>query len=245
LQFPAAFSSSGELEQLRRETLGATKERMMREMGDALGALASITPVVLLLEDLHWSDPSSVDLLRHLSHRIGRKRLLVIGTFRPVDLQLSNHPLRNYKREMAAHQLCEEVALGQLGKEDIASYLNARFAPNDFPPEFAALIERKTEGHPLFAANLTQFLAERGDLTNTDGVWTLARELTKMDIEVPESVRGIIRKNIEALDEDDRRALQYASIEGEEFTSTVLAALLGVDDLLLEERLDRLDRIIA
>jgi tRNA A-37 threonylcarbamoyl transferase component Bud32/tetratricopeptide (TPR) repeat protein len=243
LQFPAVFASSGALEQLQRETIGATKERMLREMGDALGALAASSPVILLLEDLHWADPSSADLLRHLCQRLGGQRLLVIGTFRPEDVELSNHPLKNYKREMQAHNLCEEIALGLLGEEHIAGYLDARFAPNDFPRELATLIERKTEGHPLFATSLVQFLAERGDITRTNAHWTLGRELSEMDLEVPESVRGMIRKKIEMLEDEDRRALQYASIEGEEFTSTVVAKLLGVDDLDLEERLDRLDRV--
>ena len=70
MELPTAFASSGSLEKLQQETIGATKERMMREMGDALGMLATASPVVLLLEDLHWADPSSVDLLRHLSQRI-------------------------------------------------------------------------------------------------------------------------------------------------------------------------------
>jgi tetratricopeptide (TPR) repeat protein/tRNA A-37 threonylcarbamoyl transferase component Bud32 len=243
LQLPAVFGSSGALEQLQRETIGATKERMMREMGDALIALAASAPVVLLLEDLHWADPSSVDLLRYLCHRIVRQRVLLLGTFRPEDVELCNPPLKNYRREMQAHKLCEEIALGLLGEEHIDSYLNARFPANDFPPELARLIQRKTEGHPLFATSLVQFLAERGDLTKTNAHWTLARKLSDMDLEAPESVRGMIRKKIDVLGEEDRRALQYASIEGEEFTSTVVAKLLGVDDLALEERLDRLDRV--
>ncbi len=127
LQFPS-FTSSGALEQLQRETIGATKERMLREMGDALGAMAAVTPVVLVLEDLHWADPSSIDLLRHIGHRIREQRLLVVGTFRPEQVRLSNHPLQNCQREMQAHQLCEEVALGPLGQDHIAGYLNARFA---------------------------------------------------------------------------------------------------------------------
>ena len=242
LQFQS-FAAGGGLDQLQRETIGATKERMLREMGDALGAMAASTPVVLLLEDLHWADPSSVDLLRHLCHRIRQQHLLVIGTFRPEDLELSNHPLKNCKREMLAHQLCEEVALGPLGKEHIAGYLDARFTPNTFPRDLAALIERKTEGNPLFATSLVQFLAERGGITRTDEHWTLGRDLSEIDLEVPESVSGMIRRKIEALEEEDRRALQYASVEGEEFTSPVVAALFGIDDLALEERLARLERV--
>ncbi|MCA1602554.1 MAG: protein kinase, partial [Acidobacteria bacterium] len=243
LQLPSAFVSSGALEALQRETIGANKERMLREMGDVLGALAASTPLVLLLEDLHWADPSSIDLLRHLCQRIGGQRLLVIGTFRPADVELSNHPLKNYKVEMRAHNLCEEIALALLSQEHISGYLDACFAPNDFPRELSALIERKTEGHPLFATNLVQYLAERGDIAKANEHWTLVRPLSEMDLEAPESVRSMIRKKIETLGEEDRRALQYASVEGEEFTSTVLARLLGVDDMDLEERLDALDKV--
>jgi hypothetical protein len=110
-QFPAVFSGDA-LEQLRRETIGATKERMLREMGEALGALAPASPVALLLEDLHWADTSSADLLRHLSQRIEGQRLLVIGTFRPGDLEISRHPLKSYKLEMQWRHQCEEIALG-------------------------------------------------------------------------------------------------------------------------------------
>ncbi len=243
LQFPAASGSSGTLEQLQRETIGASKERMLREMGDALEALASASPVVVLLEDLHWADPSSVDLLRHLCQRIGRLRLLVVGTYRAAEVESSKHPLKGYKLEMLAHNLFEEIALSLLKEEHVAGYLNARFAPNDFPVELAALVQRKTEGHPLFITGLVQFLSERGDIHRVDSHWSLARPLSEMDLAVPESVRSMILKKMEALTDDDRRALQFASIEGEEFTSTVLAEILGVDEVALEERLDRLDRI--
>jgi serine/threonine protein kinase/tetratricopeptide (TPR) repeat protein len=242
LQFPAVFGDRDAREQLQRETIGATRERMIREFGDALAALAANSAVVLLLEDLHWADPSSADLLRHLSQRIGDQRILIVGTFRPADLELSNHPLINYKREMQAHKLCAEIALGMLSAEQVAGYLDARFRPHDLPNELATLIERKTEGHPLFATSLIQFLVERGDIARVSEQWTLRRPLEELDLEAPETVRGLLQKKLDALAEEDRRALMYASIEGEEFLSTVLAQLLGADELELEERLDRLVR---
>jgi tetratricopeptide (TPR) repeat protein len=243
LQLPAAFASSGTHEQLLRETIGATKERMLRELGDALGALAAGTPIVLLLEDLHWADPSSVDLLRHLGQRIAGQRLLVVGTYRPEEVELGHHPLQSCRLELQAHGLCEGLALGALSQENLAGYLDARFTPNDFPREFPALLGRKTEGHPLFATSLIQFLVERGDIAKEGERWRLARPLAEINLEAPESVRGMITRKIAALAEEDRKALQYATIEGEDFTSAVLAGLLGTDDVALEERLDRLDRV--
>ncbi len=243
LQFPAVFVSSGIWENLQQETMGVTKERMLREMGDALAALSANASVVLVLEDLHWADPSSIDLLRHLGQRIASKRLLIVGTYRPAEVELNDHPLKMYKLEMQSHNLCDEIALGSLGREHIATFLDVRFAPNDFPPDLAAIIERKTEGHPLFAISLADFMAESRNIAKINGRWSLARELSEMNLEAPENVRSMIRKKIEALDEVDRRALQYASIEGNEFLSTVVANLLGMDDLDLEERLAQLDRV--
>ena len=106
-QLPAVFSSTGAVDHLQQDTIGATKERMMREMGDALGLIANASPVVLLLEDLHWADSSSIELLRHLCNRITSQRVLLVGTFRPEDIELSNHPLKSCKAEMKMQALRE------------------------------------------------------------------------------------------------------------------------------------------
>jgi predicted ATPase/DNA-binding winged helix-turn-helix (wHTH) protein len=240
LQLPVF--NSGEMEQLRRETAGATKERMLREMGDALGALSESAPLLLLLEDLHWADPSSIDLLRRLCHRISGQRVLLLATFRPEDLQTGNHPLRNCKVELQAHQECDEIALGVLSTHEIANLLDKRFHPNEFPPELASAIHRRTDGHPLFTVSLLEFLARQGEIVNTNSHWRLARPLGAMDLKIPDDVHALIRKKSEALDPSDRRALQYASVEGEEFLSTVLAKLLDCDDLQVEEQLAGLAR---
>ncbi len=242
MELPTAFATSGSLEKLQQETIGATKERMMREMGDALSMLSSATPIVLLLEDLHWADPSSADLLRHLSQRIGTQRLLIAGTFRPEDVERSGHPLKSYKAEMKAHNLCEEVALGSWNRQHISEYVDVTFSPNDFPAELTELIHEKTEGHPLFAANLLQYLGECGDLAKVNGRWSLVRPLSEMDLAAPESVRAMISKKIDALEPEERRALQYASVEGTEFLSSVTATLLGVDEIDLEESLARISK---
>jgi tetratricopeptide (TPR) repeat protein/tRNA A-37 threonylcarbamoyl transferase component Bud32 len=243
LQFPAALASDTVVERLKRETIGATRERMLREMGDALGALATDSSIVLLLEDLHWADPSSVDLLRHLCQSIVSQRLLILGTFRPEDVELKKHPLKTARLEMQSHKLCEEIALGSLTEQHIADYLSVGFAPNDFPGELCSVIQRKTEGHPLFVTSFLQFFVERGDIARIDGHWTLTRPLSAISLEAPGSVRSMIGKKIEALSEEEKKVLQYASIQGEEFLSTVAVELLGEDELVLEDRLDRLAKL--
>lgn len=242
LQFPSAFPAPEEREQLRQEAVGATKERMLREMSDCLGELAREAPVVLVLEDLHWADSYTIDLLRHLCNAASSRRMLLIGTYRPEEVDVTNHPLKNFKREMEAHGQCEELALGVLDREHIARYLDVRFTPNDFSRRLSDLILDKTRGHALFATRLAQYLAERGDIVRAGSGWTLARELFEVDLEIPGSVLSMIRRRIEALDEEDRNALRHASIGGEEFLSVIAAGSLGADPLDVEERLDRLSR---
>ena len=148
-------------------------------MGDCLSALSDRAPVVLLLEDLHWADPSSINLIRHLNKIIGSMRLLVIGTFRPEDLELINSPLRDCRRELEASDQFEEIVLGMLGHEAIVDHLDARFSPNNFSHQLAELIQQKTGGHPLFTTRLARDLGERGLIIKTNSHWSLARELNQ------------------------------------------------------------------
>jgi tetratricopeptide (TPR) repeat protein len=166
----------------------------------------------------------------------------LLVTFRPVDVEIANHPLKNCKIEMQAHQQCDEIALDVLSAEDIVNLLDMRFQPNDFPLELAGSIGKRTDGQPLFTVSLLEFLAVRGDIANTNSHWRLARPLGEMSLEIPDDVRAMIRKKSEGLDADSRLALQYASVEGEEFLSTVLAKLLDSDDLKVEEQLAALAR---
>lgn len=243
LQLPAAFASAEELLQLLRNTIGATKDRMLRELGDALTSLTADMAVVMLLEDLHWADPSSIDVLRYLSLRLPGQRLLIVGTLRPEDVERSAHPLKGYRADMVARGCCEEVALGLLTVAHLARYLDVRFAQNDFPADLARILHGRTEGHPLFTTSLVQFLVERGDIARVGDRWALTRPLTGGDLRVPAGVCSIFRRQIDALEPEDRQALQYASVEGEEFLSTVLASLTGIEEVTLQERLDRLELV--
>jgi tetratricopeptide (TPR) repeat protein/predicted Ser/Thr protein kinase len=242
LQFPAVFSS-GAMDQMLRDATGATKDRMLRELGDALAVLTAETPVLLVLEDMHWTDPASVDMLRHLAERAHGQRLLLVVTARPEDIERNNPTLKKCYTEMRARGVCEEIALQVLRVQDVAAYLDAYFAPNEFPAELASVIHGKSEGHPLFATGAIQILAERGIIVRTDGAWKLKQPLEQIELDVPVSVRSMIEKKVGLLSDAQRQALQYASIEGEVFTSTVLAVLLEADELDLEERLDVLGRL--
>ncbi|HEY4491566.1 MAG TPA: AAA family ATPase, partial [Acidobacteriota bacterium] len=150
LQFPSVIASSGAIDKLQQEIAGATKERMLREMRDALFAMTSGSPLVLLLEDLHWADPSTIDLLRYLSARLPNLRLLILGTFREEEIERGNHPLKSSRLEMRAHQAITEIPLTLLNVEQIKNFVDQCYPSNTFSAQLSEMLYAKTEGHPLF-----------------------------------------------------------------------------------------------
>ncbi|MEY2934323.1 MAG: Serine/threonine-protein kinase PrkC, partial [Pseudomonadota bacterium] len=237
LQFPAHFAEAATLEQLKRATLGATRERMLREFVEAISRLARLQPLIFVLEDLHWADPASIDLLRCLCRRVARERVLLICSLRIDEAEIGNAPLRALRREVLAHDRCEELTLAAFSREHIRSYLDQLLQPNDFSGALAQCLQARTEGHALFMARLVQYLIDRGDIVSTARGWRLTRPAQELDIELPDSVRGLIQRRLELLDDEQRRVLQYASVEGDEFTTAVLARLLELPEESVQERL--------
>jgi DNA-binding winged helix-turn-helix (wHTH) protein len=101
--------SDAELERLQRRVLGVTRERMLREMAEAIEVLTAAHPLVLILEDLHWSDASTLALVASLARRLESARLLLLGTYRPAEALHQNHPLQALKHELQLHRHCEEL----------------------------------------------------------------------------------------------------------------------------------------
>ncbi|HEV8718767.1 MAG TPA: AAA family ATPase, partial [Candidatus Binatia bacterium] len=132
VQMPALLRAV-ELQVLQRKVAGATRERMLRELAEAVEALTAERPLVLWLEDLHWGDYSTLDLVSYLAQRREYAQLLVIGTYRPVEVLAREHPLQAVKQELPVHGQCEELRLGFLTEENIAEYLAARFRPIPSP----------------------------------------------------------------------------------------------------------------
>jgi DNA-binding winged helix-turn-helix (wHTH) protein/predicted ATPase len=231
-----------ERESLQQEILGATRERMLREIAEALDALASETPLVLVLEDLHWSDYSTLDVLSYVARRRDPARLLVVGTYRPVDVIIANHPLTGVKRELQVHGLCRELPLAYLGEPIVAEYLALRFPAHDFPAFLARVIHRRTEGNPLFMHNLVSYLQDEQMIVERDGHWQLSGSLEDVERAVPANIRQLIDKQIDRLEPDQQRVLAGASVVGMECSTIAIAAGLDADLAWVEAQCEELVR---
>jgi DNA-binding winged helix-turn-helix (wHTH) protein/predicted ATPase len=233
---------AAERESLQQQVLGATRERMLREMADAIEALAADAPLLLVLEDLHWSDYSTLDLIAYVARRRDPARLMVIGTYRPVDVILSEHPLKEIKRELQAHGLCQELPLEYLTESAIADLLALKFPGHDFPGRLARVIHRRTEGNALFVVNVVQHLRDERRLVEEDGRWQLRDGVERIESDVPENVRQLIERQLDRLTPGERRALEGASVAGMECSTVAIAAGLAEEIGWVEEQCEALVR---
>jgi len=217
---------------------GLMPERAVRLLGGAVEALASERPLVLVLEDLHWSDPSTLDVLSYLAHRREPCRLLIVATFRPTELILRRHPLRGLEQELRTHHFSIQLPIGRLAQASVERWLAAKCPA---PP--GALVEwlyRRTEGQPLFLTTLFESLLSAGLVGCNDGVWQIAPGY--IDLGVPESLRLMIDRQVEELGESDRQLLEAASVAGTHFSAASVAAALVRELEDVEERCDALAR---
>ncbi|HVO23312.1 MAG TPA: AAA family ATPase [Candidatus Margulisiibacteriota bacterium] len=229
-------------EALRRQLLGVTKERMLREMAEALEALSAVIPVLLVIEDLHWSDYSTLDLLGMLARRQEPARLLVLGSYRSVDVIVAGHPLRALTQELRVRRLCEDIPLAFLREPHVAAYLAQRFGGHAFPPALARAVHQRTDGNPLFMVRVVDELVALRVLEPEDGRWRLRRPLDEIARAVPESLRLLVEKQIARLDPEAQRVLEVASVLGGDFTVASVAAGLATDPLAVEECCDKLEQ---
>jgi DNA-binding winged helix-turn-helix (wHTH) protein/predicted ATPase len=209
-----ALVADADLEAVQRRAQGATRERMLRELADALEALTAERTLVLVLEDLHWSDPSTVDLLSSLARRRERARLLVLATYRPADVAGGAHPLGAVAQELRVHGLCSELALRALDAVEVAELLAARLPSELLAPGLAASIHRATEGNPLFVVNVAdEWTAHGAPRAGEPGA-------------VPDTLRQMIGRQLARLPAETRRTLEAASAIGAFFSTAALAAAL-------------------
>jgi predicted ATPase len=227
----------------REPVPAASPERMKRELSALVHEVSRVRPLVLFIDDLHWADVSTVDLLNYLAARFDGMRLLVLASYRPSDMARSRHPFLGIRSDLQSRGLLEEIALPFLAAADVARYLAVQFPGHAFPPDFAEAVHAKTEGNPLFMADLVRYLRDTGGIVEDGGTWVVARGVPEVPKDLPQSVRGMIERKIEQIDEMDRRLLLAASVQGHEFDSATVADAAEMTPGEVEDRLETLERV--
>ncbi|HEV8150540.1 MAG TPA: AAA family ATPase, partial [Gemmatimonadales bacterium] len=239
-QLPGLLADD-EVEAVQRRAQGATRERMLRELVEALEAVTRDAPLVLLLEDLHWSDSATIDLLGMLARRRDSARLLVLGTYRPADVAGAAHPLKPVKQELQVHGYCQELHLEFLSLSAVEQYLSRRFSGHEFPSELARVLHRNTDGNPLFLVSTIDYLIGQGQLHDAGGHWELAGPVEEVASRTPETLSQVVERQVERLTGEEQAMLAVGSVAGAEFSAAVAVAD-GIDPKEAERRCDALAR---
>jgi predicted ATPase len=197
---------------------------MLRELAGALEALAAEHPVVLVLEDPHWSDYATLDLVAFLAQRRDPARLLVLGTYRPVEVIVRGHPLKAVVQDLRLRRQCVELRLDGLGAAAVAAYLATRFPQAPWPSGLDTVLHRHTDGHPLFLVTVTDWWVQQGRVAQVEGHWRVPDRVEALAGAVPDSLRTLIESQLEELSTAAQALLKAASVVGEAFSAAAVAA---------------------
>jgi len=241
VQMPALLGAA-DRDALQRRGLGATRERMLRELAEAVEILTAERPLVLVLEDLHWSDYATLAWLACVARRREQARLLVIGTYRPMDVLVRAHPLRTVIQELQRHGQCAELPLAYLTEAGVATYLVARSAGRPLPEGLARLIQQRTDGNPLFMVSVVDAMVRQGVLQEGAAGWIVPGGLAAVARELPESLRHLIEQQLGQLSPEDQRVVEAASVAGVEFSAAAVSAGVNSEGIDVEERCAALAR---
>src|SRR5262245_4486934 len=220
-QMPWLIDEDGNAQ--RQSLQAARAERMVREFVALIEALTADVTLVLVLEDLHWSDPATIDLLRLLAERREAARLLVIGTYRPAEVGIHEHVLGNAVRTMQVHHPCVELPVHEFSADDVRSYLEARFPGAQLPSSLARRLHAHTDGNPLFVTAVADHMVARGWILETAPGWSFMSNAETIDLGLPDDARRMIATQLDGLSPADRVLLETASVAGLEFAAQTLA----------------------
>ncbi|HJS29753.1 MAG TPA: tetratricopeptide repeat protein, partial [Anaerolineales bacterium] len=211
------------------------QSHLFQQVVNVLAKVGDAYPIVLLLDDLQWSDDASISLLFHLGRRLKGIRILVVGAYRPVDIAIGRgserHPLEmvlaEFKRDFGDVWIDLELPAEEIGKRFVELLLDTE--PNHLEESFRDALFAHTGGHPLFTIETLRTLQARGALVKgRDGPWEASAGLSWGSI--PSRVEGVIEERISRLDDDLRDLLNIASVEGENFTLEVIAQIKNIPE---------------
>jgi len=205
----------------------ASRAGVLRTLAEAVEDVAGQTPLVFVLEDLHWSDPSTVDFVNLLARRNDPARLLVICTSRQGEAIAAGHPSGALVRELRRTKLCREITLGGLASAAVRAYLVARLGDGELPADAAAYLLHHTGGNPFFLGALIDDLLARGALSSAGQHWQLCADEAPA---IPSGSLAALAPRLERLTSPERAILEAASVVGDRFAAEPVAVVAAETD---------------
>jgi class 3 adenylate cyclase len=222
----------------RAESTGIERHRLSVAFQHLFRSFTREAPVLVVLEDLHWADEASLELLQHLARELRDARILILATYRSDEMH-RRHPLLRTLAELQRERLVTEIALKRLTPDETRELIRATFAPTHptitVSTEFRDAIYSRSEGNPFFTEELLKALVESGGIYYTEGSGWDRKPIG--ELEIPGSIREAVRARVERLSPEARTTLSAAAVIGLQFSFDLLRTVLAADERALETHL--------
>lgn len=202
----------------------ATQVRMLRELAEALEILTQERPLLLVLEDLHWSDATTLEWLAYVARRRDPARLLILATYRPAVARGAIHPVDTLVQDLLVHNHGAALTVEALSASEVALYIRRRFGESPLVTRLAASLHQRTQGNALFLVATLADLQQRGLVQHRPDGWELAATLDLAAVDIPESLRYLIEQQFERLAPTEQAVVAAASVAGVEFAAAAVVA---------------------
>jgi tetratricopeptide (TPR) repeat protein len=223
---PQSFPISPEQEQ----------NRLFEAVSQFITNISRETPLLVVLDDLQWTDPSSLLLLHYLARGVQRTPLLLLGAYRSSDIN-DKHPLSPVLTELNRERLPQSISLKRMSLDDISEMIRQILEQDDVPTEFCKMVYEKTRGNPFFAEEVIKSLKEEEVIYREENKWKI-KGVSR--IEFPETVKSVLKTRFARLDEECQSVLTFASFVGNDFTLEAMCALTGIEENKLLELIDKI-----
>jgi len=189
---------------------------------------------VLFLDDLQWVDDASMALLHHMARAVAAEHLLIVGAYRDQEME-DQHSLSRSAAEINRERLSYTLPLRRLTFDNVLQMIRQTFGEK-VPSELPDMVYYKTEGNPFFVEEMLRSLVEEEALYPLEKGWGV-KNLS--DVHVPRSIKEVLAKRLESVDEEARHVLSAAAVIGREFSFPVLREVIGLDENRLIDIIDK------
>jgi tetratricopeptide (TPR) repeat protein/KaiC/GvpD/RAD55 family RecA-like ATPase len=212
------------------------QNRLFEAISQFITNISRETPLLVVLDDLQWTDPSSLLLLHYLARGVQKASLLLLGVYRSTDID-AKHPLSPVLTELNRERLPQSIHLKRMSLSDISEMIKNILEQEDIPTEFCTLVYEKTKGNPFFAEEVIKSLKEEDVIYREENKWKI-KDVSK--IEFPETVKNVLKTRFSRLDDECQNVLTLASFVGNDFTLEALCAVTDIEKSKLLELLDKM-----
>lgn len=213
-----------------------SRDRLFEAVSQFITNISRETPLLVILDDLQWTDESSLLMLQYLARGVYKDALLLLGAYRDTYID-EKHPLSSVLTELNRERLLLTVPLKRMSFDDVSEMIKRIIGQEEVPREFSELVFEKTRGNPFFVEEVIRSLKEEEIIFLEGKNWRI-KEVSR--IKFPRTVKNVIKKRISRLDDQSLQVMTMASFIGKDFTLEALRSITGADEDRLLETMDKL-----